>query len=120
MSFELARPSCLFLLLLFAGLWWGYRRSLIDFGIPQRLASLAVRTLLLSLLVLAIAGLTLRYSSHEKMLVILLDRSRSIDDTAARLADTTIAAIDALEHAGLRAAMMDAVSAAYRRAKEME
>ncbi len=33
---------------------------------------------------------------------------------------TTIAAIAALEHAGARAAMMDAVEAAYRRAKELE
>ena len=33
---------------------------------------------------------------------------------------TTIAAIDALEHANARSAMMDAVHAAYRRAREME
>lgn len=75
-------PKFLFGLLLAVVLLWGFRYSLIDFSAVQRRVSLGVRLLILTLIVLALAGLTLLSPTGERMVVFLLDRSRSVDDAA--------------------------------------
>ena len=86
MSIELTRPVFLLGLLLLGGLYAGYHWSLIDFSRTQRFCSLAVRSLILVLLVLALAGLTLLTPTHEKHVVFLVDESQSIDENAKKIA----------------------------------
>ncbi len=86
MSLELTHPKFLFGLLLAAVLVWGFRYSLIDFSLVQRRVSLAVRLVLLILIVLALAGLTLLSPTRERMVVFLLDQSRSVDPDASEKA----------------------------------
>ena len=86
MSLELTHPQYLFALLLAVFLFWGFRYSLIDFSKAQRWISLSLRLVIFILLVLAISGLTLMSLTHEKMVVFLLDQSRSIDEAAAEKA----------------------------------
>ncbi len=87
MVLELTHPYYLLGLLLLAVLLWAYRRSLVDFSRVQRRASLFVRSLILTLLVLALAGLTLLLPTHEKTVVFLVDESRSIDAGAREIAE---------------------------------
>ncbi|MDR2116133.1 MAG: VWA domain-containing protein [Planctomycetaceae bacterium] len=82
MSFEFSHPQYLIGLTFIAVLIWGFRYSLTDFPKWQRYFSLAVRVVLLTLIVFALSGLTFMSSTHEKMLVFLLDQSRSIDAAA--------------------------------------
>ena len=86
MSLELTHPKYLIGLLLAGALLWGFRYSLIDFSKAQRWVSLVVRLVILILIVLALAGLTLMSPTREKMVVFLLDQSRSVDDAAAEKA----------------------------------
>jgi len=86
MSLEFTHPYYLIALLLAVFLLWGFRYSLIDFTKAQRWISFLLRLVILSLLVFAIAGLTLMSPTHEKMVVFLLDQSRSIDDAATEKA----------------------------------
>ncbi len=67
-------------------LWvvWSYRRTLTDFSLIQRRFSLIVRTLILILLALALAGLTVLHPTRERMVVLLTDQSRSIDENARK------------------------------------
>jgi len=83
MSLELTHPLCLLGLLLIPLLVGAYRGSLVDFSRRQRLLSLAVRISILSLIVFALAGLTLLLPTHQTMIVLLADQSRSIDAAAA-------------------------------------
>ncbi len=87
MSLELAHPYYLFGLLLLGGLVWAYRRSLVDFSRTQRLFSLFVRSVIVALIVLSLAGLALLKPTHEKMVVFLVDESRSIDEKAKEVAN---------------------------------
>ena len=87
MSLELAHPLYLIGLALIALLVYAYRRSLVDFSRRQRLLSLALRTIILSLLVLALAGLTLILPTSKTMVVLLADHSRSIDSAASEERD---------------------------------
>jgi len=82
MSLELTHPNYLIALLLAVFLLWGFCYSLIDFSKAQRWVSLSLRFVIVTLLILAIAGLTLMSPTHERMVVFLLDQSRSIDDVA--------------------------------------
>ncbi|MCL2743627.1 MAG: VWA domain-containing protein [Planctomycetaceae bacterium] len=86
MSLEFTHPYYLIALLLAVFLLWGFRYSLIDFTKAQRWISFLLRLVILSLLVFAIAGLTLMSPTHEKMVVFLLDQSRSIDEAATEKA----------------------------------
>ncbi len=90
MSLEFTHPKFLFGLLLIAVLLWGFRYSLIDFSVAQRRLSLFIRSVILLLIVLALAGLTLLSPSTEKMFVFLIDQSRSIDENAGRAAQTFV------------------------------
>ncbi|MCL2709659.1 MAG: VWA domain-containing protein [Planctomycetaceae bacterium] len=86
MSLEFTHPHYLIALLLAVFLLWGFRYSLIDFSKAQRWISLSLRLVIFILLILAIAGLTLMSPTHERMVVFLLDQSRSIDDAATEKA----------------------------------
>ncbi|MDR1962154.1 MAG: VWA domain-containing protein [Planctomycetaceae bacterium] len=86
MLLEFTHPQYLIGLILVAVLIWGFRYSLIDFSKAQRWVSFGVRLLILLLIVFALSGLTFMSPTHEKMLVFLLDQSRSIDAAATEKA----------------------------------
>jgi Mg-chelatase subunit ChlD len=88
----------LWLLVLLVPLGWYYRRSLSDFPRWQRLASLACRSLVVVLLLLALAGLALLNPTAQQYVVFVVDRSLSIDDNAEKQVDSFLA--DAATHAG--------------------
>ncbi|MDR3182278.1 MAG: VWA domain-containing protein [Planctomycetaceae bacterium] len=80
MQLEFEQPLCLFGLLLLAVIFLGYRQSLVDFSRRQRKISLCVRSLILVLLVLALAGLTILKASNKQRLIFVTDMSRSVED----------------------------------------
>ncbi|MDR2706315.1 MAG: VWA domain-containing protein, partial [Planctomycetaceae bacterium] len=90
MFFELSHPQYLVGLIFVAVLLWGFRYSLTDFSKTQRFISLGVRLVILILIVFALAGLTFLSPTHEKMIVFLLDQSRSIDPAASEKAQQFI------------------------------
>jgi len=90
MSLELTHPLYLLGLLLIALLIGAHRRSLVDFSRRQRLISLTLRTIILSLIVLALTGLTLILPTQQTMVVLLSDQSRSIDAAAGEHRDRFI------------------------------
>jgi len=94
MQVELTHPLMLWTVVLLIAIGWAFRRSLLDFSRSQRLVSLVVRTVILFLLILALAGLTVLYPTHEKMVVFLVDRSRSIDQNAKKVADDYLAQVE--------------------------
>ncbi len=76
---EWTRPWYLVTLLVaLPWLFWLFRRSLSDFPVRQRCVSLAVRSLVVLLLALALAGSTWLHSTHEPLVVCLVDQSLSI------------------------------------------
>jgi uncharacterized membrane protein len=87
MSFDLTHPYYLFWLTLIALLVAAHRRSLVDFTRRQRLISLIVRTVILTFIVFALAGLTLVLPTQQTMIVLLTDQSRSIDTASAEQRD---------------------------------
>ena len=90
MSLALTQPQSLFGLTLIILLVGAYRYSLIDFSRRQRLISLILRIIILTLIVFALAGLTLILPTHRTMIVLLADHSRSIDSGAAQKRDQFI------------------------------
>ncbi len=86
-SLEVVRPWMLWGLLLLAPIAWYFRRSLSDFPRWQRLVSLGFRSLIVVLLVLALAGLALLSPTARQYVVVAVDRSLSIDDTASERID---------------------------------
>ena len=90
MSLEFTHPTYLFGLLLIALLVGAYRYSFVDFSRRQRRISLAVRTVILIFLVLALARLTLILPTQQTMVILLADHSRSIDTNAAEYRDQFI------------------------------
>lgn len=60
-----------------------FRHSLSDFPRPQRIASLAMRLGLVSLLVLALADLHVLHETDQKFVVVVSDQSLSIGDEAS-------------------------------------
>ena len=77
-ALELLRPWWLLGLALIPALWVLYRRSLVDFARGQRVASLVVRSLVVALLVFALAGLTLLRPTGERYVVFVADESLSV------------------------------------------
>lgn len=90
-AFELARPEMLWLLCCAVPVAWYFRRSLVDFSKRQQRGSLGARLVVLTLLVLAAAGLSLVRSDDRQFVVFLVDRSDSIDTSAGEQADEFIA-----------------------------
>ena len=79
-----ARPSYLLLLFLLPLLWVGLRYSLARMSEPQRRWSTLLRAAILSLLVLALAGLRIPWVNHDLTVVFAIDRSASITPEAEK------------------------------------
>src|SRR5688500_17030756 len=86
--FELIRPwILLFIVPAFAVLAWFFVRSLSDFPRQQRIASLALRMIIVLLLVLALAGLTWLHTTQEQYVMFLIDQSLSVGDSGSEAVD---------------------------------
>ena len=87
-AFEWIRPAMLWWLMVALPLLiYFHFRTLSDFPRWQRVASLAVRIVVVVLLMLALAGLVLLRSTNRQMIVVAVDQSASIDDAAANTAN---------------------------------
>ncbi|MFO0974563.1 MAG: VWA domain-containing protein [Phycisphaerae bacterium] len=86
-------PRALWLLLLPVVLWLWSRRSLAGLSPGRRMAALVARTLVIALLVLALAGLQNVRISRDLSVIFVLDQSRSVpaekQEDARRLARAT-------------------------------
>src|SRR4029079_1008818 len=87
LALELTHPVRLICLAVIPVLLYYFWRSLVDFPRWQRGVSLAVRTVIAVLPVLALAGLTLLRPTTEQYVVFVVDRSTSIGDESTRTAD---------------------------------
>jgi Ca-activated chloride channel homolog len=84
---ELTRPWMLLgLVVAFPIVIYYFRRSLSDFPWRQRLVSLVARSMIVLLLILAVAGLTLLHQTSEKYTIFVVDQSTSIGENAAKSA----------------------------------
>ncbi|MGV3486444.1 MAG: VWA domain-containing protein [Planctomycetaceae bacterium] len=93
---EWTRPSMLWLLAIAAPwLVWFHHRSLSDFSRLQRAISLLIRTCMVTLIVLSLAGLVLLVSTQRQMIVVAVDQSESIDAAATAKASEFIATLQA-------------------------
>ena len=81
---ELTHPLFLLGLLALPVLVWYFFRGLTDFARWQRILSLSARTLVVVLLVLALAGLTWLRSTKEQFVVFAIDESLSVGDDAKK------------------------------------
>ncbi|REK10956.1 MAG: VWA domain-containing protein [Planctomycetota bacterium] len=91
-SLEWVRPQMLWALLLLVPICWYYYRSLSDFPRWQRALSLALRSAVVVLLVLALTGLALLNPTTRQYVVFVVDRSLSIDEEAEKQIDAFLAA----------------------------
>ncbi len=82
MPLELTHPLFLLGLLALPAIGWYFYRGLTDFVRWQRVLSLSIRSLVVVLLVLALAGLTLHKPTKEQFVVFAIDDSLSIGDDA--------------------------------------
>src|SRR6478672_4670372 len=87
LALELTHPVRLICLAVVPVLLYYFYRSLVDFPRWQRSVSLAIRTALVVLLVLALAGLTLLRPTTEQFVVFAVDRSTSVGEESTRAAD---------------------------------
>ena len=97
--FELTRPWALALMIIaLPVLYWFFIRSLSDFPVKQRRVSLAIRTLILALLIFALAGLNFLRKTDERFFVFLIDQSTSVSENGAERANQFLD--EALEEIG--------------------
>ncbi len=94
-SLEITQPWTLWFLLLLVPIAWYYFRTLSDFPKWQRKFSLLFRTIILLLLILAIAGLSLLSPTSRQYIAIVIDRSLSIDTKAQKQVDDFVAEMEA-------------------------
>jgi uncharacterized membrane protein len=87
MPFELSHPWLLLALLVLPVLGWYFLRGLTDFSLWQRVASLAARTAVVCLLVLALCGLTWLKKANDLYVVFAIDESLSVGDEAKPVLD---------------------------------
>src|SRR4051794_37057087 len=87
LALELTHPARLMCLAVIPVLLYYFWRSLVDFPRWQRAVSFTVRTIIVILLVLALAGLTLLRPTTEQFVVFVVDRSTSVGDESTRVAD---------------------------------
>lgn len=80
MPLELTHPWCLVGLAALPLLIWYYVWSLSDFPRRQRLISLFVRSAIVTLALLACAGLTWQHATSERYVLFVVDRSQSIGE----------------------------------------
>src|SRR5262245_57262988 len=86
-QFELIRPAWLAGLLALPVLAYYFRRSLVDLSRRQRALSLAGRTAIVVLLVLALSGLTLLRPTRDQFVVFAMDESSSVGDDSRKDAE---------------------------------
>ena len=86
MPWELTQPWYLLGLLALPVLAWYFARGLTDFSRWQRVTSLVVRSLVVTLLVAALCGLTFLRPSPEQFVVFAVDESLSVADEAKPVA----------------------------------
>jgi Mg-chelatase subunit ChlD len=86
-ALELTHPLRLICLAALPVLFYYFYWSLVDFARWQRRVSLALRTAIVILLVLSLAGLTLLWPTREQFVIFALDRSTSVGAESARAAD---------------------------------
>ncbi|MEM9657572.1 MAG: VWA domain-containing protein, partial [Planctomycetota bacterium] len=82
-AIDVVRPWMLIGLALLAPIAWYYFRSLSDLPRWQRIASLFCRSAIVTLLVLALAGLVWLKATTRQYVVLAVDRSLSVDEEAA-------------------------------------
>jgi uncharacterized membrane protein len=97
---ELAHPWFLLLALVVPWLWFAQRRSLADLTPVQRRVCTALRTLILALLILALAGLRWLLPSRDLAVIFAVDHSASISASAREKARAFIR--ESLAHQGSR------------------
>ena len=98
LGIELTHPVRLVCLAALPVLVYYFYRSLVDFARWQRLASLALRATIVTLLVLALAGLTLTRPTSEQFVIFALDESTSVGSKSAAAARSFVD--DAVAQAG--------------------
>lgn len=96
-ALELTHPWRLVALAIVPVVVYYYYRSLVDFPRWQRAISLGVRSVIVLLLVLALAGLTLLRPTAERFVIFAVDRSMSVGAESTQavekfLAEATAAA----------------------------
>ncbi len=89
--FELTRPAWLLGLAILPIVVYYFVRSLVDFAPWQKALTLACRTLVVLLLVLALAGLTLLRTTKDQFVVFAIDRSLSVGDDSRKAAEDYLA-----------------------------
>ncbi len=97
---EFARPYALLLLLAVPVAYYAYRRSLVDLSRFQRRVGLLVRSIILVLLALALAGVRLVSYSKRLAVIFLLDGSQSISEESFRQGERFIREAARSRHAG--------------------
>ena len=88
---EISRPWMLVLLFALPMLWLGMRRSIAGWSAAQRRVCSVVRVLMLTLIVLALAGLRMLRPSWETSVLFVVDGSASISPEAAAAAREFVA-----------------------------
>jgi Ca-activated chloride channel homolog len=87
LGLELTRPWWLLACVALPVLVYFFRRSLVDFARWQRICSLGLRSVIVALLVLALAGASLVRPTRELFVVFAVDRSESIGEKGALAID---------------------------------
>jgi Mg-chelatase subunit ChlD len=98
MQWEIIHPLRLAALVVLPLLIYYWRRSLLGFAPWQRAASLAIRGLLVTVLVVALCDIRWTTSSRQLSVVFAVDESLSISETSGRAAETFLN--EALRQAG--------------------
>jgi hypothetical protein len=96
---DLAHPWALTFALAVVFLIWAQRRSLADMTPLQRKVCFALRTFIMLLLVLALAGIRWLLPSRELAVLFVVDRSASISEPAQKEARNFVTASLAAQHA---------------------
>ena len=89
-TLEITRPFWLSGLTLLAVVLWFYARSLSDFPLWQRRCSMIVRSIIVVLLVLALAGLALRSPTKQRTLLVAIDSSKSLGTEAKERSEEVV------------------------------
>ncbi len=89
-ALDVVRPYMLAVLLLLLPVAWYFCRSLSDLPRWQRRISFLCRSAIIVLLVLALAGLVWLSPTTRQYVVVAIDRSLSIDDSAAQVIDSFV------------------------------
>ncbi len=99
MSLEVVQPGWLLVIAVAVPwLYFGFRRSLSDFSLTQRVLSLLVRLCVIALVAAALARVNLLLRTTEQFVVFLVDASKSIGREAHQQAETFVQT--ALRHRG--------------------